>query len=116
MGASLLGSLREELQAGDLGARAFEHVAVNASTISNRDPVLLDGQIRRLLGSAALSDDLTLGELLSERARAVDSAALRALLYLEAACRFDRGGHPNDSATALLPLGALLVPWLKSAA
>jgi golgin subfamily B member 1 len=100
-GARLLVALREELQGSDAGARAFDALDGGPATLGAREAILLDGQARRLLGAVGVPDEARLGELLSERARGVDSAALRALLLLEAACRFDRAGYEPEAVRAL---------------
>jgi tetratricopeptide (TPR) repeat protein len=96
-GARLLVALREELASGDAAARVFER----ADNGPPHDAVILDGQIRRLLGAAGSPDEERVGGLLVERARIVDSAALRALMYLEAACRYDRLAFAPESGAAL---------------
>ncbi len=93
--ALILCSLRDE--AGADAARAFSE-----TVIGPRDSALLDGKIRRAMAASAPAlGETSLAELLSERARIVDTTALKALLHLEAACRFDRAGQPRESGAAL---------------
>ena len=93
--ALILCSLREE--AGADAASAFSDIVTGP-----RDSALLDGKIRRAMAaSAPAAGETSLAELLSERARIVDTPALKALLHLEAACRFDRAGQPRESGAAL---------------
>ena len=96
LGARVLVALREEALPGGETSIAFDE-------IEGRDAAVLDGKIRRALSrtSGASIDELALARLLDERARMVDCAALRALLHLEAACRYDRCGHPRDAGQAL---------------
>ncbi|MEO6953654.1 MAG: hypothetical protein ABI321_17765 [Polyangia bacterium] len=96
LGARVLVALREEVLPGGESSQAFEQ-------LDDKEPLVLDGKIRRALARPSLraAEDLALARLLDERARIIDGAGLRALLHLEAACRYDGGGHPRDAGQAL---------------